>query len=289
MPGSVQLMSNVTGLAMERSEYLRYGGNPVASFVNLPSTLDYLVDQGFGRSTLSESRKRHFEDKPSAFSFDPFGTGYCDFCFAQLKGGEYDELQDGRQRCVRCSRSVIGTEKAFRDEFDRVKVNMESAFGISLKVPTIVKMVNAREIARYTGETFTPTESVNPRVVGFFERKGNTRTLYIENGAPRLAAVTTMAHEFTHVWQDTHWQDAQIEKKYGRQNVLPVREGMAVWAQVQFLFFTREFSYARRQWGYALARDDEYGLGFRAFLSRYPLSDDGQPGIDSPFAGSLPL
>lgn len=121
------------------------------------------------------------------------------------------------------------------------------------------------------------------------ESQGNARALYIENGAPRMAAVTTIAHELTHVWQDMNWKHNDIETRYGTQNVLPVSEGMAVWAQIQYLLYVREFSYAQRQLAYALIRDDEYGLGFRIFLQRYPLSDDGQPGRDSPFLKPLPL
>jgi hypothetical protein len=64
---------------------------------------------------------------------------------------------------------------------------------------------------------------------------------------------------------------------------------MAVWAQIQYLLMTRELSYAERQFVYSLAREDEYGIGFRIFATRYRLSEDGQPDADSPFRHQWPL
>ena len=274
---------------MIRSDYLAFGGSQVADFVDLEATLSFLRERGFSHSQLSESRHALQERRHDTFTFETFGSGYCDFCYAQLMGGEFEELQDQRQRCTRCSRSVISSEDAFRDEFERVKINMEAAFGIALSVPPVVKMVNAKEIARYTGESFSPTDFVDPRVLGFFERNGKERALYIENGSPRLAAITTMAHELTHVWQDSNWKPKEIEARYGAQNVLPVSEGMAVWAQIQYLLFVREFAYAERQFAYAMVRNDEYGIGFRVFAERYPINADGQPGVTSPFGQPFPL
>ena len=274
---------------MTRRDYLAFGGTPDRGYVDSSATLSFLRDHGFDKGALAQARRALSDESRQQFTFEAFGSGFCDFCFAQLMGGEFEELQDGRQRCTRCSRSVIGTEDAFRHEFEYVRRNMEVAFGISLSVPMMLRMVNAKEIARRTGEEFFPTPFVNPRVLGFMEAQGNARALYIENGSPRMAAVTTIAHELTHVWQDINWQRPDIEQRYGAQNFLPVSEGMAVWAQIQYLLHVREFSYAQRQLAYALIRDDEYGLGFRVFLERYPLSEDGQPGRDSPFLKPLPL
>jgi hypothetical protein len=162
-------------------------------------------------------------------------------------------------------------------------------FGISITAPLVIKMVNAREIAKRSGESFTPTPAVNPRVLGFVEAKDGAQALYIENGSPRIAAVTTMAHELTHVWQIANWNMDAIQQRYGKQNASALIEGMAVWAQIQYLLMTREFSNAERQFAYSLLRDDEYGVGFRVFATRYPLSEDGQLDAHSPFRGQWPL
>lgn len=272
-----------------RSAFLDFGGDPGSEGLSLQASLDFLVDQGFGDGALAQSRQALAEERHKKFEFGSFGVGHCDFCFVELMGGAFDSLQDGRLRCTRCSRSVLATEDAFRDEFELVRRNMEMAFGISITTPLIVKMVNAREIARRSGESFTPTPDVNPRVLGFVEVKDGAQALYIENGAPRIAAVTTMAHELTHVWQIANWDMGDIERRYGAQNVSAVVEGMAVWAQIQYLLMTRELSYAERQFVYSLAREDEYGIGFRIFATRYRLSEGGQPDADSPFRHQWPL
>lgn len=272
-----------------RSDFLEYGGDPGAEGLSIEESLQFLRDQGFGDGALAQSRQALIEERHKKFEFGSFGVGHCDFCFVELMGGAFDSLQDGRRRCTRCSRSVLATEEAFRDEFELVRRNMEMAFGISITTPLVVRMVNAREIARRSGEAFTPTPDVNPRVLGFVEVKGGAQALYIENGSPRISAVTTMAHELTHVWQVANWNEADIERRYRKEHVTAVKEGMAVWAQIQYLFMTRELSYAERQMVYSLAREDEYGVGFRKFASRYRLSEDGQPDAHSPFRGPWPL
>jgi len=274
---------------MPRSSYLSFGGDFGAEALDDEGALDFLTSQGFGQGALRQSREALSEDRHKKFTFDSFGVGHCDFCFAELMGGAFDSLQDGRLRCTRCSRSVLSSEEAFRDEFALVRRNMEMGFGISLTTPLAVRMVNAREIARRSGETFTPTASVNPRVLGFVEAKDGAQALYIENGSPRIAAVTTMAHELTHVWQIANWDMNAIQQRYGQQNASAVIEGMAVWAQVQYLLMTREFSQAERQFVYSMARDDEYGVGFRVFATLYPLEVDGQLGAHSPFRKQWPL
>jgi hypothetical protein len=274
---------------MTRSDYLEFGGYDGAEALDVGRSLEFLVGQGFGAGPLSQSRQALAEDRHKKFEFESFGVGHCDFCFVELMGGGFDALQDGRLRCTRCSRSVLSTEEAFRDEFELVRRNMEMAFGISVTTPLVVRMVNAREIARKSGESFTPTAAVNPRVLGFVEAKDGVQALYIENGSPRIAAVTTMAHELTHVWQISNWDMAAIEQRYGKHNISAVMEGMAVWAQIQYLLMTREFAYAERQLVYSLARDDEYGVGFRVFATRYPLSEGGQSEADTPFRGPWPL
>jgi len=274
---------------MPRSDYLTYGGNRGAAGLRAADTQAWLESQGFDRGELRAARQAVGALQVAEFTFDAIGGRYCDFCFVLIMGGEYEQLNDGRERCTRCSKTVLSTEEQFVEEFAKVRSNMEVAFSVTLNAPTIVKMVNAREIARRTGETFTATPGVDPRVLGFALKTGNGHELFLENGAPRLAAITTMAHELTHIWQYGNWDEGAITKAYGAGNRLAVYEGMATWTQVQYLIFTRDFDYAQRQHAYALMREDEYGVGYRVFLDRYPLSLDGDPGKESPFHHDLPL
>lgn len=275
--------------AVSRSSYLNFGRDEPATYVDASGALEFLKRQGFGTGDLAQARSALDAHEHERVNFSAFATGYCDFCFMELMGGEYELLGDGRERCTRCSRTVIASEEAFRKEFESARRNMEVAFGISLATPIVVRMVNAREIARRTGESFVATGEVDPRVLGFVESEGPVQSLYIENGSPRLAAITTMVHELTHVWQNKNWNHAAVEARVGKQNFLAVVEGMAVWAQVQYLLYVREFSYAMRQLAYAMLREDEYGVGFRVFAQVYPLQEDNRFDGDSPFKKKIPL
>lgn len=274
---------------MSRSDYLMFGGHVASEALDLNGTRDYLVALGFGGGELERARAAIAARTVEEVSLDAVGARYCDFCLGRIMGGEYDLLKDGRERCSRCSKTVLSTHEQFVETFQQVQVNMEMAFSITIEAPPTVKMVNAREIARTTGETFTPTGGVDPRVLGFVKTDRSGQELWIENGAPRMAAITTMAHELTHVWQHAHWEQAVIDARYGKTNRLAIYEGMATWAQVQYLLFIRDFDFAFRQHTYALAREDVYGDGYRVFLEHYPMSVDGDVDDNTPFTSEFPL
>jgi hypothetical protein len=274
---------------MSRSDYLKYGDAELNGFVQQEQTLDYLQSLGFGRGELYQARMAIESDPSERFTFESVGVRYCDFCFGQIMGGEYEELKDGRDRCSRCSRSVLQTHEQFVDEYQQVLRNMEMAFAITIPAPKVVKMVNARHIARNTGEIFVKTDHIDPRVLGYAQRTRDGTELYIENGSPRMPAVLTMAHELTHVWQFKNWNEKRIEKAYGAQNRLAIYEGMAAWAMIQYLLFTKDLEYANRQIQYLLARNDEYGDGFKVFIERYPLSFNGEVDDDTPFHHEMPF
>lgn len=272
-----------------RSDYLRFGGEPQAGMLDVAGSLDFLQRAGFGEGALARARQRVVNDEREAFEFEPLGVNYCDFCFARLMGGEYDRLDDGRERCVRCSRTVVRTREEFAELFTTTRRLLELAFEVTIDVVMQVHMTNAREIARRTGESFVATPGVDARVLGFASRSDEGYTLHIENGAPMLAAMTTIAHELTHIWQFSHWEHGLIDQRYGAERRLIIAEGMATWAQVQYLLSIKEYEYGRRQEAYARQRDDEYGVGFRLFCERYPLNDAGMVGRSTPFTSEYPL
>ena len=272
-----------------RSNYLSFGGSASATRLDALGTLKFLQSAGFGDGTLAQARKGIDEQVSDGIDFTALGANYCDFCFTHLMGGEYDVLDDGRERCPRCSRSVVRTHAEFVELFTATRRSMEFAFEISINVPMRVQMVNAREIARKTGEYFEPTPGVDARVVGFASRDDAGYTINIENGTPALSAITTIVHELTHIWQFSMWQPGMLEARYGDNRALLITEGMATWAQVQYLLSIQEFEAARRQESYAQARTDEYGAGFRLFTEHYPLKKAGVVGMNTPFRSSHPL
>lgn len=274
---------------MFRSDYLRFGGSEQARALAVEETIEFLARARPGRNSFTTARERAARQQTEPFRFEPLGVNYCDFCFAQLMGGEYDRLADGRERCVRCSVSVIRTNDEFVAVYSDTRSFFEMAFGTTINVAVRVRMVNAREIAKKTGESFYPTPGVDARVLGFASHGSQGYSLYLENGAPALAVITTMAHELTHIWQFINWNENTIATRYGQENRLVVSEGMATWAMIQYLICVGEVQHAQRQKAYALLRDDEYGAGFRLFCERYPLDWAGAIGHRSPFHQQFPL
>jgi hypothetical protein len=272
-----------------RRNFLEFGGVEHAAAVDASGALAFLQDAGFADGVLAQARAGVRSRRDSAFEFEAIGVNYCDFCFAQLMGGEYDRLEDGRERCIRCSRTVVRTREDFVDLFTSTRRLFELAFEMTIDVAMQVHMVSAREIARRSGETFVATSGVDPRVLGFATRSDEGFALNIENGAPALAAMTTIVHELTHIWQFSTWAPGMIEQRYGDQRRLIVAEGMASWAQVQYLLCVKEFEYAERQEALLAMRDDEYGIGFQMFCERYPLSEAGVVGRETPFQTAYPL
>lgn len=273
----------------EPSDYLRYGGADILAALDVPQTLEFLRGMGVTGGDLQNARESIRTRDASRFVFEPTDARYCDFCFTRLMGGEYDQLKDGRDRCIRCSQTVVSTNGQFVEVVQQVRRNFEAAFDVTLRVPSVVRMVNAKEIARRTGETFQPTPGVDARVLGFASKTRTGYSLFLENGAPKLAAIATMAHELTHIWQYSTWNEAAVLQHYGRQRRLEVYEGMATWTQIQYLYFVKEFDFAERQEAYTLQRTDEYGVGFSHYAERYQLNRDGGVDHDTPFNKPLPL
>ena len=272
-----------------RSDYLLLGGSSAAEELDADGALDYLRRAGFDGGTLKKARVGVGPAARRAFEFEPVGKNYCDFCWAPIMGGEFDRLRDGRERCTRCSETIVETQEELADLITVTRRYFTLALGTNLDVAIDVKMVNAKEIAKRTGERFEPTPGVDSRILGYATSGPEGYSLCIENGAPRLATISTVAHELTHIWQYLNWKRGMVETYYGAENKLTVYEGMATWTQVQYLMSIGEHEFAERQRAYAEGRRDEYGEGFRLFVQRYPLRKGGVVGFDTPFDFARPL
>ena len=145
-------------------------------------------------------------------------------------------------------------------------------------------MVSAKKIAALEKKVFIPTDDFDARPIGVAVRKMNgDYCIYIENGAPRLSAVATIAHELTHIWQYLHWDEEAIAKRYGDE-ALVIYEGMAKWVELQYLFLINEGAYALRQLSREVQRQDVYGRGLHLFLNEYPICKIPPMQGDTPFA-----
>ena len=274
---------------IDPKRYLEFGGVAPAHSLDSSAALAYLQAKGFGDNYLEQSRTAVGRHSGVEFVFDPVTTNYCDFCAKPLMGGEFDRLQDGRERCITCSKTAVTTHEEFVALYQEVRRNLEIVFEIQLNVGITVRMENAKAIAKHTHEHFQPTPGFDARVLGFATRSASGYELRIENGSPTLPSIQTMAHELTHIWQYRRWDQAAMDARYGAQNHLFIYEGMASWAMLQYLYSTKETDFANREAAMTRARKDEYGEGFRMFEERYPLSIGSQVMRDTPFKNAFPL
>ena len=273
------------GNRYSRSCYLRFGYDGIDSAIAVDAALAYLTDLGFGENELYRARKGEAVEEVVINAEET-----CDFCGLPLSGVAYDVLGDGRVRCVACSATAIHTVEEFRALYQRVLPTLESFYDIRLSIPVRVRTTDAHTIARQAGAVYKPTSGFDARVLGFARQDKNGFSIYVENGAPRLAAMDTIAHELTHIWQYVNWDRKDIEKRYGKgANRDVVYEGMAMWSAIQFLDLIGETSYAKRMEAITLQRQDEYGEGFRLYCQKYPLSRNMTLPERTPFHTDPPL
>jgi len=268
--------------------YLKYGFEEIDSRIQVDELRKYLRVRGWTNNSLTMARKREVFAKNQ---LDVNAVNHCDFCSLPLSGVSYERLNDGRVRCNDCSSSAITTVEEFKELFYRCLELMEDFYEIRYRVPIAVKTADARTVAKQSGLIFRPSTDVAPRVLGFAQRKHGKYSLLIENGSPRLAAIDTMVHEMTHIWQYLNWNDSQIVQIYGM--ACPectakardiVYEGMAMWSSIQYLYQIGETYYAAQQEALAETRQDIYGIGFRLYREQYPLVKDSSLLKYSPFS-----
>jgi hypothetical protein len=271
--------------------YLLFGYNHLDPLLDFENALKYFTKHGFDNNALKLARKsvdlakqRHQDNQVNRKD-----VHYCDFCACELLGGEFDVLADGRERCTQCSKSALKTEEQFRRLYEKVKKNMEAFFAISLNMPITVRMVNAKKIAQLCGVELKPSPLYEGRILAFAEADAEGYTIYIENGAPKIAAVANIAHELTHIWQFANLDIKEIMNIYPDNSEDYMLEGMAKWVEIQYLCLLNEVSYAKRQEAYTRSRTDAYGEGFKAFAERYPLKYEPGHIKDTPFASKEQL
>ena len=270
--------------------FVKFGYESIDAVLDIEGTSELLAKLGFDKNPLQQVRTIAEEEDGVPSDYDPhkYGSHLCDFCGVELLGGEYDLLKDGRERCNRCSMTAIKKVDDFKSLYKTVLRNMEAFYGIKLNVAVKVRTTNAKQIAKHVGMKFVPTPGFDGRVLGFAQKDKTGYSLYIENGSPKLAATATIAHELTHIWQYLNWNEAELAQKYGKQNMLEVYEGMAKWAEIQYLMLMNEKSYAKRQEITTLLRNDEYGRGFILYADKYPLSNNSNV-TKTPFKENPPL
>lgn len=264
--------------------YLRYCGGKRTSALDLDGTKAFLQGIGFDGGELRKAR----EGKDCAESFrnadkNKNNQMFCSYCGAKIAGVEYYRLPDGRMRCTSCSSTVVKTKAEVEELCSRVLSNMDDFFGAAIDVPVSVEVLDERKLKKKIGVPLGTRDSQSMLVLGVAINKKKKYTILLENGAPRISLIATFAHELTHIWQYTHWDDQKNFKKCSKDKRLLIYEGMAKWAEIQYLYLVGETNVAKREEHITRNRQDEYGIGFCLYEERYPLTREAMTCEDTPF------
>ena len=272
----------------DRTCFMKFGRGEIDPAIDLKAAAGYLNEHGYGDNSLSKARK------PEKMNLPRLEKGLvCDFCGRQLTGVSYDRLEDGRNRCGRCSATAVNDQKTFESLFRDAKSIMEQNFHITFSDAIIVRMVDAPTISKKSSrkrrDGFKPTPGFDVRAVGLAVQNGDSYEIYIENGSPRVSTLATMVHELTHIWQYQNWKPKEIAKRYKKDRREYVYEGMAMWAELQILYVLGEYSNARDLEQGAEGLDRVYSEGLKKYIDEYGLDRGGNVGPKTPFNTFPPL
>ena len=264
--------SNVN--SYKTSHYLLFGSDSSDLYdqaFDCRGTMDFLLEMGISKNNpITQARRLRFQGQNAAVYRNP-SDRYCDFCARPLTGIEYDKLKDGRDRCTECSQTVVRGQSTVEELFRQVKNGLSEKYSITLPGEIKIKIVSAKKLAKATGDNFVPTQYFDARTVGLAINSKGKYTMMFENGCPKTSLISTAAHELTHIWQYSNWDTKQINQKYGDYS-LAIYEGMAKWAEIQYLYLLNETLQAERSLANEIQRNDVYGFGLRLFLNQYPFS-----------------
>ncbi len=191
---------------------------------------------------------------------------------------------------MKCSRSLVESAQELETVYDRTRNNLENFFGIELKDSVRIEMTDSRKLKKKLRKRVGGIDTGGGLILGVAIKDRKDFIILLENGAPRITVISTIAHELTHIWQYVNWDRKELKKKYGADNLLLLYEGMAMWTEIRYLYFIGETEVASRLEEKTSERQDEYGKGFLLYADEYPISKNVMEYNETPFmADFLPL
>lgn len=264
--------------------YLKYREGKRSTPMDLDGTRAFLHTLGFDGGELRQAR----EGKDWAESFRNSEKGRsgqmcCSYCGIEIAGADFARMPDGRMRCTACSSTVVKSKAEMQELCQRVIANMDNFFGATIDVPVAIDVTDERKLKKKIGVPLGTKDDQSILILGVAISKKKRYSIILENGAPRISLIATFAHELTHIWQYTHWDDEKTLKKCPKDKRLLIYEGMAKWVEIQYLYLIGETNVAKREEYITRNRQDEYGVGFCLYEDRYPLSREAMSCEETPF------
>ena len=271
--------------------YLKYRDGKRSVPLDLDGTKNFLQTLGFDGGELRQAR----EGTSLAEEFRVADTGkgnqmYCSYCGAEISGVEFFRLPDGRLRCTTCSNTLVKEKAEVEELCQRVLSNLDNFFGATISVPVSIEVLDERKLKKKIGVPLGTRDGQSTLILGVAVNKKKKYCILLENGAPRISLIATFAHELTHIWQYTHWDNQKNFKTCPESKRLLIYEGMAKWAEIQYLYLVGETAVARREEYITRNREDEYGIGFCLYEDAYPLTREAMTITETPFtSGKYPF
>ena len=264
--------------------YLKYREGKRNTPLDIEGTKNFLQEIGFDGGELRQARegKNCAENLRNADN-NKNNQMRCSYCGAEISGVEFFRLPDGRMRCNTCSNTVVKSKEEVEALCKRVIENMDSFFGARIDVPVSIEVTDERKLKRKLGIPLDTRDSQSMLILGVAINKKQKYSIVLENGAPRISLIATFAHELTHIWQYTHWDNNKNLKKCPKNKRLLIYEGMAKWVEIQYLYLVGETNVAKREEYITRNRQDEYGIGFCLYEDRFPLSREAMFCEETPF------
>ena len=264
--------------------YLKYREGKRSTALDLDGTKSFLQEIGFGGGELRQAREgKNCAKNMRNTDKNKNNQMFCSYCGTELSGVEFFRLPDGRMRCNTCSNTVVKSKAEVEALCKRVIENMDSFFGARIDVPVSIEVTDERKLKKKLGIPLDTRDSQSMLILGVAVNKKQKYSIILENGAPRISLIATFAHELTHIWQYTHWDNNKNLKKCPKSKRLLIYEGMAKWVEIQYLYLVGETNVARREEYITRNRQDEYGIGFCLYEDRYPLSREAMFCEETPF------
>jgi hypothetical protein len=243
---------------LDKLSFLKYGKAEMLDFFDLDLTINFIRDH----FTTEKDNLMQMQEKRQT---NTDVNGECDFCGKKMKNSEMQRLGDGRMRCPDCSVDAIDTDAQFKEVCEKVKAAFVTHLGIDFSViPHKSRLVSAVELHKAGGYKFSVTNGYDVRKIVGLACDKETDVYYVENGYKPNETFGIIAHEMTHIWEYNN----DDFKKIGVTNEDWV-EGLAVWTDL-FLSDKEGMASMEERKEAWLARDDEYGRGFKLIMENCP-------------------
>ena len=186
---------------------------------------------------------------------------HCDICRAPLN--ERGKIIRGRAgdtyRCVTCYSTAVTTATEAERLYQETCAMLKRELTLDIPVLPELQIVDRAKLAELnaessvTGNAEAPLGPDSQHLLGFFQRNGDDRAIYIEQVLPRVQFQAVAAHELAHAWQSFYAPQTQS---------LKIVEGFAEWVSYRILLALGQQREAAR----LTRRTDLYGEGLRYFI-----------------------